>query len=551
MKHIKIKLLVSIVIIFSSMSIYKTGIFCQSEPDVIKLYMGENKIIPVSYPIRIVIANPEIADVGSVTTTEITLVPKNTGKTTLVFWDNFGEQSYQLKVFTENIEEIKERIDSLLAKLDLPGVYTQPVEDENKVILLGRVKTPQDKEKITVALGNLMAKTLDLIGTIEDKSVINIDVQVMELTEDATKTLGLSYPGQITLTELGSAGIAAKSIDAAGTIVGSTTGTSFNNLFSVLNMSRNSFSVTLDFLTQEGKARILSRPRLACQSGKEAELLVGGEKPIFTTQVASAGGTGTDVEYKEYGIKLNIKPIVIDETNMKLSLKVEISEVGAAETIGPTTAPTAKAYPLTKRDISTELFIKDNQTLAIGGLIKQKNEEDVRKVPFLGDIPFLGAAFRKTTTKVGGGQGERGSTELFITLTPTIVAYDKGVSNKTENNIEIIKSEKNSYIKINSEPTQFTPVDAYARIVQERILQNLVYPVTAREAGFEGTVKLKLHISYIGKLLNASLEESSGYAILDGNALLVANSISSYPPFPPSIEQEEIWIEIPITYKLD
>lgn len=541
----KTRLIILIALLFFIISnpaqVKNTYLFGQiDEESTIKLYMGENKIIPVSTPTRIVISNPNIIDVTNVTSSEITIVPKAAGKTKLVFWDNFGEQTYEVKVFTEDMKEIKRRVDNLLAKLGFQEVYTEAEDEENKVVLLGRVKTAQDKEKITTTLGGLTAKTIDLIQVLEDTSVIDIDVHVLELNQDATNTLGFTWPQSITITEGNSPGLAPAF-------------TQWQHLFSVKDFNRNALSVTLDILAQEGKAKVLSRPRLACQSGKEAELLVGGEKPIFTTQVASAGGEGTSVEYKEYGIKLNIKPTVMPDKRIRLALKIEISEVGAAETIGAAADPTAKAYPLTKRNVSTELFLNEGQTLAIGGLIKQKEEEDLRKTPGLGDIPFIGMAFRKTTKRSGGGQGERGNSELFITLTPAVISYDK----KQEPVVKEVKVEEiqelvsSNYIASNFNSTYDDPVANYTQIVQQRILNNLDYPKSAKEAGFSGTVKLKLHISYTGKLLETAIKESSGYSILDSNALTASKGISSYPPFPPAIQQEEIWIDIPITYKLD
>ncbi len=495
----------------------------------LELYMGEVKIIPVSQPRRIAIGNPSIADVINVTTSEITLAPKSAGVTTLVFWDNFGEQSYRVKVFAEDMQEIKRRVDNILSSLNLSGVYTKAVDEENKVILMGNVKTPQERERINTALGTLKDKIVDLLVIKEEEAVVDIDVQVLELSKDATDTLGFTWPGSIALTESGSPAIA---------------GTTWSKIFRVVNETRAAFTLKLDALIQEGKARVLSRPRLACQSGKEAQLLVGGEKPIFTTSTSEGGSTSSTVEYKEYGIKLKIRPTVNEEKRIKLGVDVEVSEVGTAETIGSATETTARAYPLTKRSASTELYINDGQTIAIGGLIKQKTEEDLRKVPWLADVPVLGLFFRQKVTKLGGGQGERGNTELFIALTPTIVSEKK----------ELAQAEKQIKPEIVSpaivEDTS-TPATGYARLVQKRILENLTYPRPAKEAGFQGTVRLKLRLSYRGELLEAMVKDSSGYQVLDDNAVSAAKNISPYPPFPSSIDQQELWIEVPIIYRLD
>jgi pilus assembly protein CpaC len=506
----------------------------------LKLYLGEVKIISVSNPTRIVIGNPNVADVINVSKNEITIGPKATGTTTLVFWDIFGEQSYRVRVFAEDLNEIKRRIDNLLVRLNLPEVYTKAEEEEGKVLLLGRVKSSQDKERITIALGPLKDKALDLIEVKEEEAVVEIDVQILELNKGATNTLGLTWPGSVNLAERGSPALS---------------GTKWSTLFKVLNLERGTvssgtytsdpFIFKLDALIQEGKARVLSRPRLACQSGKEAQLLVGGEKPIFTTAAQGTAATSTNVEYKEYGIKLKIRPTVNAEDRIKLALNVEVSDVGEAETIGLTGAPTAKAYPLTKRTTSTELYLENGQTLAIGGLMKQKTEEDLRKFPWLADIPVLGLFFRQRTTTTGKGASARDDTELFITLTPKIISWEKEARQVKKG----IKPEIISPAVVTAHLPE--PIAGYAKVIQKRILENLTYPDSAKEAGFQGIVKLSLHLSYQGELLQAILKESSGYKILDDQAISVAEDVVSYPPFPSSIEQNELWIDIPIDYRLD
>ncbi|RJP27411.1 MAG: TonB family protein [Candidatus Omnitrophota bacterium] len=520
---------------FMMLSLFLLGLNSVISAAEVKLYMGETKVLAVSSPTRIAIGNPSVADVSNVNSNSITLVPKGLGSTSLVLWDIYGEQAYTLRVLPENIDYAKKRIDELLKSLNLPEVYTKSEEDEGRILLLGRVKTPQDRERISVLLGALKDKTIDLLEVREEEAVIEIDVQVLELNKDATKALGLTNPlstqDGYSITEVGSPGL---------------TGAKWSELFKVLSLKRTTaFNWTLFALVQEGKARILSRPRLACQSGKEAELLVGGEKPIFTTQVASAGGQGTEVEYKEYGIKLKIKPTISEEKRVKLALNVEVSEVGDAEIIGSVEAPTAKAFPLTKRTASTELFLDDGQTMAIGGLIKSKSEEDYTKTPGLADIPIFGMMFRKKSGKVGGGTGERGDSELYITLTPKVISEKIPAKKSDNDNKNIASSDQSAGV----EPTSTEGV--YAGLVQQRILKKISYPLSAKKAGFQGTVRLSLIISYQGELLGATIKDSSGYRVLDENAIAAARSVSSYPPFPSSIDSEEIEIEVPIVYQLN
>jgi TonB family protein len=238
-----------------------------------------------------------------------------------------------------------------------------------------------------------------------------------------------------------------------------------------------------------------------------------------------------------------------DDNRIKVALNIEVSELESTtpEYIGSATAPTAKAYPLTKRNTSTEVLLNDEQVLAIGGLIKQKSSEELRKLPWFADLPIIGFAFRQRTTTKGSGYNTKGDTELFITLTPKIVMAKK----------EMPKSDKEE-VKTKPVPASAPivermsdPLQEYTKSIQRRIVGDLVYPAAAKEAGFQGTVKLALHISNRGELLETEVRNSSGYKLLDDNAVATAQEIVAYPPFPPSLNLKDLWVEIPIVYQLD
>jgi TonB family protein len=316
------------------------------------------------------------------------------------------------------------------------------------------------------------------------------------------------------------------------------------------NLTREAFTFKLDALIQEGKARILSRPRLSCQSGKEAKLVVGGEVPVLsgtttpssTTPGAVGATTGASVEYKEYGVILNIKPRLEESGRIHVNLDVVVSEVG--ETVSTSYA---LAYTMTKRTATTELFLNDGQTMALGGLIKKRSSEDLKRMPWLSDIPVLGLFFRQRTNKEGwkSDTDKINDTELFITLTPHLVSQNEKPQN------ELKPGQQNINIPSVGDDQIKDPVLKYSKLAQKRILDNLVYPQEAKEAGFQGAVKLSLKLSPQGDLLDAKVKESSSYRILDDAALKIAQETSPYPPFPAEIKEKELWVDIPIVYQLE
>jgi TonB family protein len=269
---------------------------------------------------------------------------------------------------------------------------------------------------------------------------------------------------------------------------------------------------------------------------------------VFTADIGAGGTVSGNVEYKEYGIIMNIKPRVTDDGRIHLNLGMEVSEIQPA-----VSTAYALAYPLTKRNEDTELFLDDGQTLGIGGLIKQRSTEDLRKVPWLADVPILGIFFRQRTTAIGGGAGQRGDTELFITLTPKIVKQSK------KEDEQVIPKETKPMepplvvaAPLIKEEEAVDPVVRYARLIQNRILENLTYPEDAAKGQpLQGTVKLGIKLSFLGEVLDAKIMDSSGSGILDSDALQTAKKLSPYPPFPPAIDQNELWLDIPIVYKID
>ena len=133
-------------------------------------------------------------------------------------------------------------------------------------------------------------------------------------------------------------------------------------------------------------------------------------------------------------------------------------------------------------------------------------------------------------------------TELFITLTPSVVGRVKSEEPETKL-IQKINPVVNEDIK--------DPVLRYSKIVQKRILDKFSFPNEAKEAGFEGTVKLSLKLSHQGDLLDLQIKDSSGFRVIDDDALKTAQTASPYPPFPPAIKEEELWVDIPIIYQLE
>ena len=165
------------------------------------------------------------------------------------------------------------------------------------------------------------------------------------------------------------------------------------------------YAAKINALINNGKANILSKPKITTINGKEATINIGGEVPIPTLTV-SDNTTTTTYEYKETGIILKYTPRVNDDGYITAKIHTEVST--------PTYDADAKAYRFNKRSADTQVRLKDGETMVIGGLIGSDESKVMSKIPFLGDLPILGRFF----SNVNNSKNE---SEVIIFVTARIV----------------------------------------------------------------------------------------------------------------------------------
>lgn len=168
---------------------------------------------------------------------------------------------------------------------------------------------------------------------------------------------------------------------------------------------RNNFLAFIELLQQESLAKILARPSLVARSGEEAHFRVGGEVPVvYTTQNIA------QITFKEFGAILAVTPVLTDDGLIDLRIATEVSEpnFGRTVSIGGNVLPT-----FISRRAETRVRLREMESLVIGGLYREDETEQVEKVPYLGDIPYLGFFFRRT-------RYEHNRNELVIVVRPRI-----------------------------------------------------------------------------------------------------------------------------------
>ena len=206
----------------------------------------------------------------------------------------------------------------------------------------------------------------------------------------------------------------------------STAGTSGFTTFLTNNLTSTpvNFAAVLKALNSTGAVNVLSTPTILTSDNKEAEIFVGQNVPFITaTNLTSTGLSQQSVDRKDVGIDLKITPQISEGEYVKLDIYQEISAV--VPTLKSSDTVSASDLITTKRSAKTSVVVKDKETVVIGGLIQDQENETVDKIPWLGDIPWLGWLFKSV-------HKDRTKTNLLIVLTPRIVRGTEEMTDVTD-----------------------------------------------------------------------------------------------------------------------
>lgn len=223
-----------------------------------------------------------------------------------------------------------------------------------------------------------------------ERPQVMFEAEILEINQDTTQALGINYTDLLTFT-----------LSEAAP----------KNLFSLGKITRKplgdkALSIGINFLKTSGSARVLAQPRVTTLDGVEARINSTQTTPILTT---SKEGTQSIVNLTT-GIQLRLTPKVAPDGTVEATLNVSVSN--------PTGSASGGAAPFSTRDASTTVRVKNGEPIAIGGLLETRTTYGEEKVPFLGDLPFIGALFTNTTT-------ETHHTDLVILVTPRLVFPEK------------------------------------------------------------------------------------------------------------------------------
>jgi len=394
----------------------------------IMVFIGEIKILEVGDVDRVAVGNGKLLSTSMLDNGQLLILAEATGETTLHIWYSDGAESdlkisivekdagrlmLELQELVSHVGDVEvkkigERIyltgtiyDTDVPKLDLiKGEYKGVIDlTQTQIAPPPPVLLPEDKMVfINVKFTELRGGLDENLGVAWDQ-IIAGPVAAINYDADSNSAFRAEDPNNAP------AFVAALPVTIAGPL-------GFLGLASQINSAIN-------LLVASRNAIILAEPTLSTRSGGKASFLAGGEVPVI-----SSGSLGsTDVEYKEFGILLEIEPIVGHDNTIFAKITTESSSIDPDRPGGGSTPP-----GFITRRTSTDVRMKDGETLVMSGLIDRKLSENVTKLPFLGDLPIIGAFFRNTIT-------DNDDNDLVIFVTPTVIENDV-VSQHNQNLID-------------------------------------------------------------------------------------------------------------------
>ncbi|HEX3881845.1 MAG TPA: type II and III secretion system protein family protein [Stellaceae bacterium] len=372
----------------------------------ILLEVGKGTLLRLPRPASTVfIANPDIADVQVKSPALIYMSGKTPGDTVVYAVDADDNVMLHSPVRVDHdLSRLRQSMSSLM-----PGEHITVSSVDGSVVLGGSVSTANRAEKARTLAAALTGNSKDQ-PIVNDMSVVtpnqvNLRVKIAEVNRSVLKQLGVDW-SKIGTTTPGPA-VSIQTANNPSPLVNDITIGKFPSLLG------QQLSATITALTQEGLITTLAEPNLTALNGQTASFLVGGEFPI-PIGVQPSGGIGPSqitIDFKTFGVSLDFTPTILDANHLNLKIRPQVSALSAngAVQINGFTIPA-----LTVRRAETTVELGSGQSFALAGLLQNTTEQDVSKVPWLGDVPILGQLFRSD-------KFQHNESELVIIVTPYLV----------------------------------------------------------------------------------------------------------------------------------
>lgn len=360
------------------------------------------------------IANPGIADISSLSDRTIYVLGKSPGLTTLTLLDASGQLITNVDVrVAADISEFKERLRQIL-----PGEKIEVRTANDGIVLSGVVSSTQRLQRALDLAQRYAPERVSNLMSVGGIQQVMMKVRFAEMQRNVSKSLSssLALNGAIGGTGINGGTGSYNTSGAVGTSLGGNIPADNQNAGAILfgfNAGSTQVGILLEALEQKGVVRFLAEPNLVALSGQEARFLAGGEYPVPVAQ----SDNRISVEFKPFGVELAFIPRVVDKDIINLELKAAVSAIDPTNSLLLGNGIEISAF--TRRETSTTVEMRDGESFAIAGLLTDDFTDNSSQLPWIGDVPILGALFRSADY-------QRSQTELVIIVTAHLVTPTRG-----------------------------------------------------------------------------------------------------------------------------
>ena len=367
--------------------------------DRLEMTVNTSRILTLQTRIpRLVVTNPDVVTATPISENQVQIAARKPGVTQINLWDEEG------KVYTVDLlifGDVRE-LDLMLKKM-FPESSIQVVRLSQSLVLEGQVDRPEIVSTIRHLAEDYAPKVINNINVGGVQQIL-LKVKVMEVSRTKLRRMGFdwaNFSGDDFIVSSVS-GI----LDAVVPGTQTATGAGATVEFGIVD-GNNAFFGFLEALQQNNLAKILADPTITTVSGRPAHFNVGGELPI----IVPSGLGQTTIEYKKFGTQVDFLPIVLGDGRIRLEVRPRVSEIDDSRsvTINGFTVPALKV-----REVDTGVELNAGQTLALAGLVQTRIDAQHRGLPYISDLPYIGAAFRRVEEEVN-------EIELLIMVTPEFV----------------------------------------------------------------------------------------------------------------------------------
>jgi len=382
----------------------------------VTIYSGMQDFIKDSRNIiRAAISDESIAEVTAISDRELRLLGKKNGRTSLSIWyagRNGGEvRKDMILIVRPNTDTVRR-----LLKSD-PGLQGLDVRtDEGRVYLVGATSNDAALARGRELVAALVGDDVIDLAEVSGPDMIAVDVRFAAVSVSTLKSLGFDFRvlgGKIVGAAIGPNAITGFDLNSTGLDLSA--GLPINDAFNLLVGKPNADILgVISALDGTDLAQVLAEPTLQVKSGETANFLAGGEVPIPVPQ--GSGDGSVTIEYKPFGVKLSIQPQIVEGNKIELKIEPEVSELDYANAL---TLQGFNVPALRRRSTNTTVALEDGQSFVLAGLMMSSTADIEERVPGLGDIPVIGAFFKRV-------RAVKEKQELIIIATPHLVSSSTG-----------------------------------------------------------------------------------------------------------------------------